>query len=67
LFDPQIREDWGGYPVWFVYCEASIWLAIYAAWKLKKEDKNSEINFKPIPGANHFVRRFYSICSFKSL
>jgi hypothetical protein len=59
LFDPQIRDVWGEHPVWFVYFEASIWLAIYAAWKLKEEDKNSEINFISIPGANHFVRRFF--------
>jgi len=55
LFDPQIRDVWGEHPVWFVYFEASIWLAIYAAWKLKEEDKNSEINFISIPGANHFL------------
>ena len=67
LFDPQIREDWGEHPVWFVYCEASFWQAVYAPWCLEKEDKTSEINFKPIPGANHFVRRFLlSIYSFKS-
>jgi hypothetical protein len=58
LFDPQIREDWGEHPVWFVYCEASIWNVLYAAWSLKKIAKNSEINFKPVPGANHFVRLF---------
>ena len=59
LFDPKIRESWGEEnPVWFVYCEASFWLAVYAAWNLKKEDKNSEISFISIPGANHFVRRF---------
>ena len=58
LFDPQIREDWGEHPVWFVYCEASIWNVHYTAWNLEKLDKASEINFKSIPGANHFVRRF---------
>ena len=58
LFDPQIRDVWGEHSVWFVYCEASIWLAIYAAWNLEKMNKTSEINFKPIPGANHFVGRF---------
>jgi hypothetical protein len=59
LFDPQIREDWGEHPVWFVYCEASIWNVHYAAWNLeKKVKKTSEISFKLIPGANHFVRRF---------
>jgi hypothetical protein len=58
LFDPQIREDWGGHPVWFVYCEASPWNVHYGAWNLEKKDKASEINFKSVPGANHFVRRF---------
>ena len=59
LFGPQIREDWGEHPVWFVYFEASFWLAIYAAWNLKEEDKTSEINFKSIPDANHFVRLLF--------
>ena len=59
LFDPQIREDWGEHPVCFVYCEASIWNVQYAAWNLKKMDKASKINFKPVSGANHFVRRFF--------
>ena len=58
LFDPQIREHWGEHPVWFVYCEASVWNVQYAAWILKKMDKASEIKYKPIPGANHFVRCF---------
>ena len=59
LFDPQIREGWGEHPVWFVYCEASIWNAHYTAWSLEKMVKTSEISFKLIPGANHFVRRFF--------
>ena len=48
LFDPKIRESWGEleHPVCFVYFEASFWLAIYAAWNLKKEDKTSEIHFQ---------------------
>ena len=58
LFGPQIREDWGEHPVWFVYCEASIWDVHYAAWNLEKKDEASEINFKLIPGANHFVSLF---------
>ena len=58
LFNPQIREDWGEHPVWFVYCEASIWNVQHAAWNLKQMVKSSEINFIPVPGANHFVRRF---------
>ena len=61
LFDPQVREGWGEHPVWFVYCEASIWNAHYAAWNLEKEDKASEINFKLIPGANHFVCLFLQV------
>ena len=60
MFDPQVREDWGGHPVWFVYCEASFWQALYAFWNVEKEDKASEIKFKPVPGANHFVRRSFS-------
>jgi hypothetical protein len=67
LFDPQIREDWGGHPVWFVYCEASVWNVHNAVWNMEKNDKASEINFKNVPGANHFVRRFWSIDSFKAL
>jgi hypothetical protein len=59
LFDPQIRKNWGGHPVWFVYCEASFWNVHYAVWNLEKNDKASEINFKSVPGANHFVRRFF--------
>ena len=67
LFDPQIRDAWGEHLVWFVYCEASFWLAIYAAWNLKKEDKTSSVNFKSIPDANHFVRIFFLFFySFKS-
>ena len=58
LFDPQVREDWGGHPVWFVYCEASPWNVQYAVWMLEKKDKASEIKFKSVPGANHFVRHF---------
>ena len=58
LFDPQIREDWGEHPVWFVYGEASIWNVHYATWNLEKMVKTSEISFKLVPGANHFVRRF---------
>jgi len=68
LFDPQIREDWGEHPVSFVYCEASFWLAIYAAWNVEKMNKASEIkiNVKPIPDANHFImwddpERFVSV------
>ena len=59
LFDPDIREDWGGHPVWFVYCEASVWNVHYGVWNLEKQEKASEINFKSVPGANHFVSRFY--------
>jgi hypothetical protein len=59
FFDPQVREAWGGQLVSCVYCENSIWNAIYAAWNLEKEDKASEIKFKPIPNANHFVRRLF--------
>ena len=58
LFDPQICEDWGEHPVWFVYCEASTWNVHYAAWNLEKKDKASKVNFKLVPGANHFVCRF---------
>ena len=58
LLDPQIREDWGGHPVWLVYCEASFWHAPYGAWNMEKMVKTSEINFKPVPGANHFVSHF---------
>ena len=58
LFDPQIREDWGGHQVWCVYGEASTWLVHYTFWQLEKIDKSSEIKVKVIPGANHFVRRF---------
>ena len=58
LFDPQIREDWGGHPVWFVYCEASVWSVHHAVWNMEKKDKDSEIKFKNVPGANHFVCRF---------
>ena len=59
LFDPKIREDWGERPVWCVCCEASIWDVHYAAWNLEEKDKISEINFKSVPGANHFVRLFF--------
>jgi hypothetical protein len=59
LFDLQIREDWGGHPVWFVYCEATAWNVHYAAWNLEKKDKASEIKFKLIPGANHFVCQIF--------
>ena len=59
LFDPQIREEWGEHPVWCVYCEASIWNVHYTAWKLEEKVEASEINFKVIPGANHFVRRLF--------
>jgi hypothetical protein len=44
LFDPRIREDWGGHPVWFVYGEASPWNIHYAAWNQGEKDKASEIN-----------------------
>ena len=60
LFDPQIRKDWGGNPVSFVYGEASTWNIQYAAWNLEKHVEASAINFKAIPGANHFV--CYSLC-----
>ena len=56
LFDPEIRESWGEHPVWIVYCEDGIWNVHYAAWNLEKMVKASEVNFKLIPGANHFVR-----------
>ena len=59
LFDSKIREDWGERPVWCVCCEASIWDVHYAAWNLEEKDKTSEINFKSVPGANHFVRLFF--------
>ena len=66
LFDPQIREYWGGHSVWYVYCEASVWLVQCAAWNLEEMDKTSEINFKPISGANHFVRSFFFSQSIRS-
>ena len=67
LLDTQIREDWGGHPVWFVYCEASFWNVHYAAWNLEKQEKASEkINFKFVPGANHFVRRVFFSPSIRS-
>ena len=59
LFDPQIREDWGEHPVWFVYGEASLWDVHYTAWNLEEKVKASEINFKLVSGANHFVRSFF--------
>ena len=59
LFDHQIREDWGDRPAWFVYCEASPWNVHYGAWNLESKDKASEIKFKLIPDANHFVSPFY--------
>jgi len=56
LLDPQVREDWGGHPsIWYLYCEASPWNVQYAVWDLEKKAKHSEINFKSIPGGNHFV------------
>ena len=58
LFDHQIREKWGGHPAWIVYGEASVWNIQYATWNLEKKAEASEINFKSIPGANHFVRLF---------
>jgi len=66
LFDPQIFEDWGEHPVWFVYCENSTWNVHHGAWDLEKKDKASKINFKLVPGANHFLmwdepERFVSI------
>ena len=67
LFDSEIREAWGQHPVSCVYCEDNIWVVHYAAWNLEKEVKSSEVNFITIPGANHFVRRFWSIDSFKPL
>ena len=67
LFDSEIREAWGQHLISCVYCEDSIWNVHYTAWNLEKEDKGSEINFIPIPGANHFVRHFLSIDSFKPL
>ena len=66
LFDLQIRENWGGHSVWVVYGEASFWNVPYGVWNLEKQVETSEINFKPIPGANHFVcHLFFSplICS----
>ena len=67
LFDPQIREDWGGHSVCFVYCEASFWQAQYAPWNLEKMVKSSEVIFKPIPGANHFVRPFFVHLFFQTI
>ena len=58
LLDPQIREEWGGHQISWVYGEATIWPVHYAAWKLEEKVKASEINFKIIPDANHFVCRF---------
>ena len=65
LLDPQVREDWGGHPVWLLYGEATAWNILHGAWELEKKFKASDVNFKSIPGANHFVRRFFcpSICS----
>ena len=57
LHDPQVREDWGGHPVWLVYGEATAWNILYGAWELEK--RVSDVNFKSIPGANHFVCRFF--------
>ena len=63
LLDPQVREDWGRTPVWFIYSNASPWNVHYAAWDLEKKVEPSEINFKLIPNVNHFVRRCCpSIC-----
>lgn len=61
LLDPQVREDWGRLPVWYIYCEASSWNVHYAVWHLeeKVECSQSEISFKLIPGANHFVRSYF--------
>jgi pimeloyl-ACP methyl ester carboxylesterase len=55
FFDPQIREAWGGQLVSCVYCENSLWNPLYGAWNLEKEAKASEINFKLVPNANHFL------------
>ena len=62
LMDPQVREDWGGGPVWHIFGDSNPAVIQICPWlledKIRSEDASclSMVNdFKLIPDANHFV------------
>lgn len=58
LFDPEVRAAWGNTKVAYMYARATTWNVIFAAWKIEEHAKKTKasIIFRPIEGANHFVR-----------
>ena len=59
LVDPQVREDWGGVPVWHIVGEHVMAIIQSAPWLLEAMIGSKDINFKLIKDANHFVSFFF--------
>lgn len=66
LVDPQVREDWGGIPVWHVTGDRNPWGIITSPWVLEDKigSKKLKINVKWIKDANHFVSLFFPFLFF---
>jgi len=58
LMDSQVREDWGGIPVWHLTGDRNPWGIIISPWLLEDKigsKKLNTMNFKWIKDANHFL------------
>ncbi|KAF7331012.1 AB hydrolase-1 domain-containing protein [Mycena venus] len=62
LFSGEIRAAWPHTQVSYIYGEANTWDIPFAAWNIEERVREARgkapINFRPIDGANHFVRLF---------
>ncbi|KAJ7128720.1 hypothetical protein C8R44DRAFT_910016 [Mycena epipterygia] len=68
LFDPEIRGAWGGTSLWHLHGAATPANVIFASWILRDQTKersppHSQIKFRTIDGANHFVQLFRAFLS----
>lgn len=66
LFDKEVRSEWSGTKFWVMYGGSTAWLCIWPVWYLEKEDTSSQLHFKEMPDANHFVSRAFESRWFSS-
>lgn len=59
LLDPQVREDWGGHPVWHVCGDHNAPVIQSLPWVLEDKIKSTDMGFRLIKDANHFVSWFF--------
>jgi hypothetical protein len=61
LFDADIRKAWPATKVAYMWGQDNAWNVAFGVWDVEKRVNDAKgkapIAFRPIPGANHFVRR----------